>query len=157
MAVGGSSEEDTVEQHERESIDAWRALVSVHDLLMKTFQAELKRDFALTVPQYDALLRLSLEPRRSVRMSEVAEAMLYSSGAATKVFDRLVDRGLVERTTDPGDKRAVAVRLTAQGKQLIRRAKVAHGASIAREVGPFASATERRHVMAFLRRVAGQD
>lgn len=146
-----------MDEEQRHRIDAWRNLVIVHDTLMKRFQAELKRDFELTVPQYDALLRLAAQPRRGLRMAEVADAMLYSSGAATKVLDRLVERGLVERAPDPDDHRGVNVTLTAAGHRQIKRAMRAHGKSIAHEFGPFASDLERRHVMAFLQRLAEAD
>ena len=87
-------------------------------------------------------------------MGEVAEALLFSSGAATKLFDRLVERGLVERSADPNDRRCVIVSLTDEGSALIDRARLAHGYSIHDKVGPFASDAERRHVAAFLKRLA---
>lgn len=140
---------------ERESrIAVWRDLVAAHDRLMKQFQTELKAEFDLSVPQYDALLRLSLAGGTCLRMGEVADALLFSSGAATKVFDRLVERGLVERGADPRDRRTVLVGLTDAGRELFARAQRSHGDSIHDTLGPFASATERRHVEAFLERLA---
>ena len=125
-----------------------------HDLLMKQFQAELKRDSDLTVSQYDALLRLTLAPGKRLQMGEVAGSLLFSSGAATKLFDRLVERGLVARSADPNDRRCVIVSLTDEGSDLIDRARLAHGYSIHDKIGPFASEDERRHVDAFLKRLA---
>jgi DNA-binding MarR family transcriptional regulator len=143
-----------VDDEQRHRIDVWRSLVIAHDTVMKRLQAELKRDFELTVPQYDALIRLAQHPQKTLRMTEVAEAMLYSSGAATKVFDRLVERGLVERAPHPDDRRVVNVTLTAEGGRLIDRAMRAHGDSIAQELGAFESDAERDYVTAFLRRLA---
>jgi len=135
-------------------IAVWSDLVVAHDRLMKEFQVELKTEFDLTVPQYDALLRLAQADGRTLRMGEVADALLFSSGAATKVFDRLVERGLVERGADPNDRRTVLVGLTEDGRKLFQRAQRAHGESINSKVGPFASAEERRHVEAFLKRLS---
>ncbi len=109
------------------------------------------------MPQYDALLRLSLAGGTCLRMGEVADALLFSSGAATKVFDRLVERGLVERGADPDDRRTVLVGLTDEGRALFARAQRAHGDSIHDKLGPFASADERRHVEAFLKRLASTE
>ena len=86
-------------------------------------------------------------------MGEVAGALLFSSGAATKVFDRLVDRGLVERRRDPDDRRTVIVRLTGKAAT-VRPGQHAHGYSIFDKLGPFASDAERGHVEAFLKRLA---
>ena len=121
---------------------------------MKQFQTELKTEFDLSVPQYDALRRLWPAGDKCLRMGEVADAMLFSSGAATKVLDRLVERGLVERGADPNDRRTVLVGLTDEGRALFARAQHAHGHSIADKLGPFASADERQHVQAFLKRLA---
>ena len=140
---------------ERQSrIAVWSELVVAHDRLMKQFQTELKTGFDLSVPQYDALLRLSQADGTCLRMGEVADALLFSSGAATKIFDRLVERGLVERGADPNDRRTVLVGLTDDGRALFRRAQLAHGDSIHDKLGPFASADERQHVEAFLERLA---
>jgi len=140
---------------EREGrIAVWRDLMAAHDTLMKQFQTELRSEFDLSLPQYDVLRRLSLAGEACVRMGEVADALLFSSGAATKVLDRLVDRGLVERGADPDDRRTVLVGLTDDGRALFARAQRTHGDSIQEKVGPFASADERRHVETFLKRLA---
>ncbi|WP_456847555.1 MarR family winged helix-turn-helix transcriptional regulator, partial [Cellulomonas sp. P5_C6] len=111
-------EEGRVDAERESRIAVWRDLVAAHDRLMKQFQTELKAEFDLSVPQYDALLRLSLAGGTCLRMGEVADALLFSSGAATKVFDRLVERGLVERGADPRDRRTVLVGLTDAGREL---------------------------------------
>lgn len=44
---------------------------------------------------------------------------LVSSGTMTNRIDRLVDRGLVERRTDPNDGRGVLVMMTARGRDRV--------------------------------------
>jgi DNA-binding MarR family transcriptional regulator len=46
----------------------------------------------------------------------LAAATMVTSGTMTTRLDKLEDRGLVERRTDPDDRRAVIVRLTDQGR-----------------------------------------
>ena len=46
------------------------------------------------------------------------------------------------------------VGLTDEGRALFARAQRAHGDSAYEKLGPFASADERRHVEAFLKRLA---
>jgi DNA-binding MarR family transcriptional regulator len=50
--------------------------------------------------------------------TDLARSSLITSGAMTTRLDRLERRGLVERRADPADRRAVRVRLTADGKRL---------------------------------------
>jgi DNA-binding MarR family transcriptional regulator len=47
---------------------------------------------------------------------------LVSSGTMTNRIDRLVDRGLVERRTDPNDGRGILVIMTAIGRERVDRA-----------------------------------
>jgi DNA-binding MarR family transcriptional regulator len=49
--------------------------------------------------------------------TELAGASLITSGAMTARLDRLTAAGLVERTGDPGDRRAVRVTLTRSGEE----------------------------------------
>lgn len=54
-----------------------------------------------------------------VRMGVIAEHLGVVPRSATSVVDDLVEQGLAERTTDPTDRRAVAVTTTAAGRALL--------------------------------------
>jgi DNA-binding MarR family transcriptional regulator len=54
-----------------------------------------------------------------VRMSDLAARLRVVPRSATTVVDELVERGLVERLGDPGDRRVVAVALTVEGQRLV--------------------------------------
>ena len=128
--------------------------------LMKQFQAELKCEFDLSVPQYDALLRLSLAPGKRLAMGEVAEALLYSSGAATKLFDRARRKGTrrtLRRSQRPshrarqpdrrghGADRPGEARPRRQHHRQTRPVRLGRGAPPRRGVPEAARSTEARH------------
>lgn len=50
-----------------------------------------------------------------LKMSELSGLLQLATPTVTEVVNGLVDKGLVERNRDPGDRRAVRVRLTEQG------------------------------------------
>lgn len=54
--------------------------------------------------------------------TELAAAALITSGAMTARLDRLAAAGLVDRATDPNDRRGVRVRLTEAGVDIADRA-----------------------------------
>ncbi len=54
-----------------------------------------------------------------VRMSDLAERLGIARRSTTSVVDELVERGLVERLADPGDRRAVEVGVTPAGHRLL--------------------------------------
>ena len=76
----------------------------------------LLSELGLTYPQYLVLLVLwEGSPRR---LGEIAAELDLASHAVTPIIDRLEETGLVKRTKDPADGRAVAVELTMRGREL---------------------------------------
>ncbi len=63
---------------------------------------------------------LKLAAGSPVRPSEVAERLGVTASAATQLVDRLERRGLLRRTRDPEDRRAVVLVLTPSGRRLFR-------------------------------------
>ena len=66
--------------------------------------------------------------RDGVRLSDLAEALRIAPRSATEVADGLQERGLVERTPDPGDRRAVILRPTDEGRRIRREIGAARAA-----------------------------
>lgn len=56
-----------------------------------------------------------------VRLGVIAEHLRIAPRSATDVVDRLEERGLVERSPDPADRRALTVSLTGTGAEVLRR------------------------------------
>jgi DNA-binding MarR family transcriptional regulator len=56
-------------------------------------------------------------------MTQLAETMGLTPGAVSTLVDRLVDNGLVERRSEPADRRAVFVHLTSSGRTLLKEAQ----------------------------------
>src|SRR5579875_3702166 len=54
-------------------------------------------------------------------VNSLGKKVLLTSGSMTAAVDRLEKCGLVERKSDPGDRRTRMVHLTAKGKDLVRK------------------------------------
>jgi len=48
--------------------------------------------------------------------SDIAKALSFDAGPATRLVDQLADRGLVVRRRDGADRRQVSLALTAEGR-----------------------------------------
>ena len=105
--------------------DAWEALLSAHAALMKQFAAE---DIwaEVSMREYDVLYTLAKCPE-PVRVSE-----LHRQPALSRLVDRLAERGLVERSSDPADGRGVLLSLTAAGRAAQRQVGRQHARGVAR-------------------------
>jgi DNA-binding MarR family transcriptional regulator len=111
--------------------------------------------FGLARGGFDVLsaLRRSGPPYR-LSPSDLYRSFLISSGAMTNRIDRLEEAGLVVRTPDPYDRRAILVGLTPRGHQLIDTAVEAHLANYERLLAPL-SAEQRRALIALIRELLG--
>src|SRR5690348_407171 len=112
--------------------DAWEALLSAHARLMKQFAGEdIWED--LSMREYDVLYTLSKCPE-PVRIGELHQHVLLSQPALSRLVDRLVERGFVERQADPADGRGVRLSLTGTGLDKQRLIGRRHARSVARAV-----------------------
>lgn len=70
-------------------------------------------------------------PPYSMRPTDLLHESLLSSGAVTNRIDRVEHLGLVDRVTDPRDRRATLVKLTPSGRALADKAIAVHFRSMA--------------------------
>ena len=73
----------------------------------------------MTIPQIKTLVLL--ERSGPLRMGNIAAFLDRALSATTTVIDRLVEKELVDRAWDPGDRRVVICRLTDKGQQAMER------------------------------------
>jgi DNA-binding MarR family transcriptional regulator len=134
--------------------DAWEALLSAHAVLMKQFAAE---DIwaEVSMREYDVLYTLAKcgEP---VRISELHRHVLLSQPALSRMVDRLVRRGMIERQPDPADGRGVRLSLTAAGLAVQREVGRQHARSVARGMTAGLSRSELDQLEAICVKLASQ-
>ena len=134
--------------------DAWEALLYAHGVLIKQFAAEhIWVD--LSMREYDVLYTLSKCPQ-PVRLSELNRHVLLSQPALSRMVDRLTERGLVERQSDPVDGRGVRLSLTAAGRALQRQVGRSHARSVARAMTAGLTPGELKELEAICLKLASQ-
>ena len=105
------------------------------DLLLRAARTLRRRFGAVLAPwelsPHQARALRVVCARDGVRLSELAEALRIAPRSATEVADGLQGRGLVERTADPADRRAVLLTPTAAGRQVQREVDDARAADAA--------------------------
>jgi DNA-binding MarR family transcriptional regulator len=103
----------------------WRRLLQFHRRATATLDAELATKRDLSLEEYDVLFQLH-DAGSALRMSDLAEAVLVSRSSCTRLVDRLVGRGLVERVASDHDRRSITVSMTTAGRATLRRAAATH-------------------------------
>ena len=72
----------------------------------------------LTYQQYN-VMRL-IDTKGPQPQAEVARTLMVTAPVVTRLASTLFDAGLVERGTDPNDRRAVVLELTSTGRRTVR-------------------------------------
>ena len=107
----------------------WRAFLDGVSRIDGCLDAAL-RPFGLDLGEYEILVRLSEEPDRRMRMSDLAEAARQSRSRLTHTVARMEKKQLLTRVPCPDDRRGVIATLTDDGFALLETAAPAHVDSV---------------------------
>ena len=112
----------------------WRALATMVHKLRWALECQLERDSDLSFIEYYALARLSEEPDRRLRMSDLAAVTNASLSRLSHLTKRLEHCGYLRREADPTNGRYTLAILTAAGYQKLVGAAPGHVAAVRRLV-----------------------
>lgn len=123
MATASNSPASTdIEPVTEALLTASRALVAVAARSLAAV------DESVTLPQYRVLVVLAA--RGPQLMGHLAEALDVHQSTATRICDRLVGKGLVERATGHSSRREVQIDLTREGHRIVHDVSAARRADI---------------------------
>ena len=112
---------------EEDQLRAYFGLMDVAGLLRHKVEQQLREAAGLTYVQFKVLARLGLDsPTGSLRMTELADEVVYSRSGLTYQAGQMEKAGWVERGPSPDDDRGVTVTITPAGRELLARALPGH-------------------------------
>ena len=94
---------------------SWRAFISACRRLFAEMDAHLQHIAGIPHAYYEILVRLSEAPGRELRMTQLADASTSSKSRLSHAVARLEERGWIERSACPTDRRGQVARLTDEG------------------------------------------
>jgi DNA-binding MarR family transcriptional regulator len=100
---------------------AWRGFLVTHDRIWREVEAGMA-PLKVSMTEYSVLALLAEAGAKGMRMSELAQRRVMTSGGFTRLADRLESRGLIERRRPAGDGRGFEAVLTPEGRNIMRRA-----------------------------------
>ena len=104
----------------------WRTLAALHGLIEAALEKSLQSEHDLSVVEFTVLDALSRQDGWHMRMQQLARAAALSGSAATRLVNRLEDRGLLTRILCQEDRRGIYTELTDAGRQLLEAARPTH-------------------------------
>jgi DNA-binding MarR family transcriptional regulator len=109
-----------------EELGAFFALMEVSSLLHYAVDEHLRAEGDLSYVQFQILARLAKSPEGRLRMTDLADGVVYSRSGLTYQAGLLVKRGLITRSPSPDDERSVMVTVTDAGRELVARVLPGH-------------------------------
>ena len=109
---------------------AWRSFVDGVRALIDVLDRQLQADSNLPHSYFEVLIPLSEAERRTLRMSELAQATRSSRSRLSHAVARLEERGWVRRLDCPTDRRGQLAQLTDAGFAVVEAAAPGHVAAV---------------------------
>ncbi|MEU8621599.1 MarR family transcriptional regulator [Streptomyces sp. NPDC048623] len=111
----------------------WGALSLLHDKIESHIERALQSGHDLSVREYsllDVLSRQHDDEGGHLQMKQVADAVVLSQSATTRLVTRLEDRGLLSRYLCPTDRRGIYTDVTPAGRKLLDEARPTNDAAL---------------------------
>ncbi len=107
-------------------MQAWRAFLEAHARVIALLEADLQAERGISLAFYDVLVQLEEAEGHRLRMTDLARRVVISKSGLTRLVDRMVSAGLVQRSPDDQDRRGRWVELTPAGWERLRDAAPRH-------------------------------
>lgn len=108
----------------------WSALASLHARIEAHVERVLQRAHKLSAREYSVLDALSRQDDFHLRMNQLADTVVLSQSATTRLVTRLEDRGLLSRYLCPDDRRGIYTEVTEAGRRLLAEARPGYEAAL---------------------------
>ncbi|MGC1419054.1 MAG: MarR family transcriptional regulator [Acidimicrobiales bacterium] len=98
-----------------ERVKLFGLLLETNARLSRSLGAQLEAECDLPLAWFEVLVQLRQSPDGRLKMNEIADAIVHSTGGTTRLIDRMEEAGLVQRQLCPTDRRAIHVAITDLG------------------------------------------
>ena len=99
--------------------EAWRSLAQTHAAVSGRLQDALAGAELPPLAWFEMLAAIAAAEEERMKMGDLAEALVITRGGLTKLVDRLVKAGLIERTFCATDRRVSYATLLPAGAELL--------------------------------------
>jgi DNA-binding MarR family transcriptional regulator len=135
--------------------EAWIALTQTHAAVTGRLQEVLTAAELPPLPWFEVLATLDRAPEQRLKMGELAEALVITRGGLTKLVDRLIKAGLLERTFCETDRRVSYATLLPAGVELLGEMRPLVRAELAAAFSANLSVGQAEELRAMLEQVRG--
>lgn len=135
--------ESRLHDDHHDALRLWLRLMTCTTMIERGIRRRLRERFGMALARFDLLAQLE-RSSAGLRMGELSRRLMVSGGNVTGLVAQLVAEGLVERSSEPGDRRTSVVRLTAAGHESFRAMAHEHERWIVEMTGGLGAADRAR-------------
>jgi DNA-binding MarR family transcriptional regulator len=154
VAKRSAPDEPSFKHPDERRLVVWTNFLLGHSRIMAALELELQQTHGMSMAEYDVLYHLAQAPGRRMRMSEVSQALLYTTSGTTRLLDRMTTAGLVDREPSPQDRRVVHAVLSREGLDLLRKASATHLDGVQRHFAALLPDAELDAAQSFMSRLS---
>lgn len=133
-----------------EGVDAWLAVLQAHALVSDRLERALEQQAGLSHAGLEVLIRLAADEAGQMPMHSLAKGLVLSNSGVTRLIDRMVSAGLVERSACASDRRVVYAAITREGRRALARALPVHAQAVDEAFSTHLDAAQRRAIQQIL-------
>jgi len=133
-----------------EKVALFGLLFETNARMSREIGAELESQCQLPLAWFDVLLQLRQSDTGRLKMSQIADAIVHSTGGTTRLIDRLEGSGFVRREHCASDRRAIWVAITDEGGAKLDEALLVHLGYLNTTLATRLDDTERRDLTGLL-------
>ncbi|MEX0827517.1 MAG: MarR family transcriptional regulator [Haliea sp.] len=104
----------------------WLQLAKSSKAIEQEMESRFQRTYKQSMSRFDVLSQLDRCDPEWLPIGKLAKQLLSSRGNITRLVDRMIAEGLVDRRPSPEDRRIIQVGLTNKGRDLFTDMAVAH-------------------------------
>ena len=131
-------------------VDTWTRLVTAQRAALALIERKLKAAGLPALAWYDALLELERAGENGLRPFELERRMLLAQYNLSRLIERMLDAGYVEREVCHDDRRGHVLVITPAGKAVRRRIWSVYGPAIQAAIGDHLSQSEAERLGSLL-------
>jgi DNA-binding MarR family transcriptional regulator len=124
--AGGEGTCGVLGQMDDERLHLMGLVIRANRHLTDRLGRDLEDTVGIPLVFFDVLIHVGAAPDGRLTMSRLSADVALTTGGVTRLVDRMVVAGLVERQNCPSDRRSVHVVLTSEGRVVMERAVAAH-------------------------------
>ncbi len=146
-----------MEQLTDATIAAWTGLMRTSRVLLERVETALKSAGFPPLSWYDVLLEIEMAGAEGLRPYELTDKLLLPQYGTSRLLERIVKAGLVERVACAEDRRGQVLRLTEAGRRMRRRMWPVYARALGALVEDRLDESEARQLATLLNRLRGGE